>query len=114
MKLMKVLLIICDVLGILFWGGILFYSVVLGGSPGPGYERSVPYIYCGIMTLGLMGSGIGLAGIGIAQKRKLLLLAAVLGEIGSVPLFLLELPVVGVFFLIVGLTPLLGFLLRQN
>ncbi|MDR1620494.1 MAG: hypothetical protein LBS18_07530 [Clostridiales bacterium] len=115
MKSLKALLFIGNVLAILFWLALLFYGFFLGGSPGPGYERTVPMSFAGVMAIGFAGAVVGLVGIVKAPKGKpLLTAAAVLGAVGSAPLFLLELPVVGVIVLLIGLVPLLGLLIRPN
>jgi hypothetical protein len=114
LKVLKVLLVIGGALAILCWVALIFYAFFLGGSPGPGHERTVPLSYCSIMATGLLGSVIGIAGIAVSQLRKLLPLAAALGATGSSPLFLLELPTVGVLFLIIGIAPLLGLFCYKN
>jgi predicted membrane metal-binding protein len=115
MKILKAFLIVVASLTILFWLVLLFYALLLGGSPGPGYERTTPMSFAGIMAIGLAGAVVGLVGIVKAPKSKpSLIAAAVLGAVGSVPLFLLELPVVGVIVLLIGLEPLLGLLIRPN
>lgn len=109
----KVLLIIGSAFSILLWLVLLFYGVFLGGSPGPGYERMVPTAYAGVMTLGFFGAVAGLIGVA-AEKRAALFAAAVLGTVGSLPLFLLELPAAGIIFLLISMVPLLGLLIRNN
>ena len=115
MIVLKVLLIVGACLMILFWLVLLFCALLLGGCPGPSYERTVPMSFAGILAIGLVGAVIGLVGIAKAPKSKLsLIAAAVLGAVGSAPLFLLELPVVGIVFLLIGLAPLLGLLIRSD
>jgi hypothetical protein len=105
-----VLYIILSSIALLIWLVLLFFAVFLGGSPGPGYERTVPIIYTGIMALGLLGAVFGIAAgiIGAATKRPgiaLPICAALLGAIGSVPFFLLDLTAVGLFAMFVGILP---------
>ena len=110
-KLPGILLIVCSGIGILLWLVMLFFALLLGGSPGPGYERTVPLFFAGIILLGLFSAAAGLAG-GIASMcgaRKpafaMIIIAALLGAAGSVPLFLLDLAPVGVFYGLVGVLP---------
>jgi hypothetical protein len=113
MKVLKALLIFVASLTILLWLALLFYAFLLGGSPGPGYERTVPMSFAGVMAIGLAGAVVGLVGIAKAPKGKpSLIAAAVLGAVGGVPLFLLELPVVGVIVLLTALAPFFGLLIR--
>ncbi|HWQ75802.1 MAG TPA: hypothetical protein VN441_10835 [Syntrophomonas sp.] len=104
----KVLLIIGGAFSILLWLALLFYGFFLGGSPGPGYERMVPIAYAGVMALGFFGAVVGLMGVA-AGKKAALYAAAVLGAVGSAPLFLLELPAAGIIFLLIGIAPLLVY-----
>lgn len=105
--------IVCTLLSVfslLIWIGLLFYAFFLGGSPGPGYERSVPYLYAGIMVLGFSGAALGLAvivkGLGANTLRKgMLVCSAAISAIGSIPLFLMDLTVVGLFTLAVSILP---------
>ncbi len=110
----KTILIVGGVLGILFWLALLFYAFFLGGSPGPGYGRTVSLAYVGVMGAGLFGAVLGLIVLVRGKKGRIgLPQAALLGVIGSVPLFLMELPVPALAALIVGIAPLLGLLPRK-
>jgi hypothetical protein len=104
---LKVLFIVGQVIAIFIWFIMVFYALFLGGSPGPGYDRSVPVSYAGIIALGLLGAIIAVAGHA-AGKKTLLAAAAILGVIGCVPLFMLDLPAVGLPFFLLGIAPLLG------
>ena len=97
----------------LLWLALLFYGLLLGGSPGPGYARMVPIGYVGIMALGFCGAAAGLIGIAL-RKKAVFFAAAILGAAGSIPLFLLELPEAGIVFLLIGIQPLLGLLTRSR
>jgi hypothetical protein len=111
----KVLLIIGGAFSILLWLTLLFYGFFLGGSPGPGYERIVPIVYAGVMALGLTGAVVWVVSmIKTPKERVPLFTAAALGAIGSIPLFSLELPTVGVVFLLIGVAPLLGLWAQNN
>jgi hypothetical protein len=95
--------------GVLFWCAMLFFALVLGGSPGPGYERTTPLSYALVIGLGLAGAIVGLvAGVKSVRGKSVLaaaIAAVVLGAVGSVPFFLLELPEVGVIALALGILP---------
>jgi hypothetical protein len=98
------------------WLGFLFFAFFLGGSPGPDYERSVPYSYVGVMTLGFSGTVLALAaGItGLKAKPVKALLpfcAVLLGVMGSMPFFWMDLAAVGLFALLPGALPSLLYLL---
>lgn len=107
-KWKKALLILLMIFAILFWLTALFFGFFLGGSPGPGYERSVPLAYAGVMALGLLGAAVGLAGIAADKGAKPLLIAAALGVAGSLPFFLMGLYAAGLAALLAGAAPLLG------
>jgi hypothetical protein len=119
-RIAAVLYIILSVFALLFWLVFIFYAVFLGGSPGPtSYERGVPFLYAGIMALGLLGAALGIAagvkGLGAKPAGKVLLLcAALLGAVGSVPFFLMELTEIGLFALIPGVLPTLLYLLLRG
>lgn len=106
----SILYVVLSVIALVIWICFLFFALFLGGSPGPGYDRTVPYIYVGIIALGVLGAVIGLtAGIkGTGEKpagKILPVCSAVLGAIGSVPFFLLELTAAGIIALLVGVLP---------
>jgi hypothetical protein len=111
-KILKACVVTVSVLACILWLALLFCAFFLGGAPGPGYERTVPVSYCGVMLFGLVGAVLGTVGIG-ESKSKYLIPAAVLELAGSIPLFLLELPVVGAVYMILGVLPLSGLLLLQ-
>lgn len=105
-----VLYIVLSSIGLFIWLGLLFFAFFLGGSPGPGYERGVPYLYAAIMILGFLGAIIsltsGIKGINNRHVGKLTTVcAAVIGAIGSIPLFLMELNAVGLFALAASVLP---------
>lgn len=110
--------ILCTLLSgiaLLIWLGFLFFTFFLGGSPGPGYGRSVPSSYIGVIALGFLGAVLALAAgvMGLTAKpgRKILpLCATLLGVMGSVPFFLMNLEAVGLFALLVGILPPLLYL----
>ncbi|MDR1131566.1 MAG: hypothetical protein LBL15_04020, partial [Oscillospiraceae bacterium] len=115
-RVLAALYAVLSAIALLIWLGFLFFALFLGGSPGPDYERSVPYLYVGIMTFGLLGAVLGLtAGIkGSGTKpppRVLSLCAALSGAAGSIPFFLMELPAVGLFALLLSILPTLLYLL---
>jgi hypothetical protein len=102
MKKPGILLTIGGILGIIFWVIMLLYALLLGGSPGPGYERTVPMGYAAIIALGLAGAIVELA----ARRKSsvgMVITAAVLGAAGSVPFFLLGLTAMGIIALAVGI-----------
>lgn len=117
-RIPAILYILFSVIAIVLWLIFLFFAFFLGGNPGPGYDRTVPLEYVGIISFGLLGAILGLvSGIKGAGKKAgkpavkiLSVCAAVLGTIGSVPFFLMELPEAGVFVLMVGILPSLLFL----
>ena len=118
-RIAAVLYIILSAFALLFWQVFIFYAVFLGGSPGPGFERQVPFAYAGIMALGYLGAALGIAagikGLGAIPAGKVLLLcAALLGAAGSVPFFLMDLAVVGVYAFLVGVLPTLLYLLLRG
>ena len=100
------------VAGILFWLIILFFGFLLGGSPGPGYERTVPLLYAGLMIFGLVGTIVGIIG-NVARKAPILVVAAILIVLGSIPFFLLNLFVVGIVIVLISLiAPVLGIVIH--
>jgi hypothetical protein len=112
-----ILLIGGSFIGILFWLGMLFYAFFLGGVPSPGSERAVPLPYISVIGLGFAGAAVGLV-TGIISVRgakaaayRMIIISALLGMVGSVPLFLLDLAPVGVFFWVVGAAPPAVYLL---
>ena len=120
-KAFRVIGLILGVFAFWFWLIMLFYAFFLGGSPGPGYERSVPLIFAGIIAFGWLGSVLAIVNGIIDLKRKpaikaLPVCAALLGILGSVPLFMLDLAFVGIIALLLGiLPPLLSlFLARES
>jgi hypothetical protein len=111
-----VLYIVLSSVALLIWLGFLFFALFLGGSPGPDYERTVPFMYVGIMALGLVGAVLGIAagkrGLGAKPAGKALpICAALFGAIGSLSFFLMELAPVGLFALLPGILPSLLYLL---
>jgi len=48
-KFLNVMLTIGGVTNILLWLAILFFAFLLGGSPAPSYERTVPFMYANII-----------------------------------------------------------------
>ena len=116
-KVPGILLIVGSFIGILFWSVMLFYAFFLGGVPDPGSERSVPLSYVSVIGLGFAGAAVGLvAGIISLRGAKaathiMIIISALLGMVGSVPLFLLDLAPVGVFFWVVGAAPPAVYLL---
>ena len=120
-KALRVLGAILSVFAFLFWLIMLFYAFLLGGSPGPGYERMVPFMYAGIMAFGWLGSVLAFVSGIVGSKRKaagtaLSVGAALLGILGSVPIFLLDLAFIGVIALLLGVLPplLYLFLARES
>jgi hypothetical protein len=99
--------LIGEAIAIVIWFIMIFFALFLGGSPGPGYDRQVPVSYAGIIALGLLGAIVAIVGHA-AGKKAFLVAAAILGVIGSVPLFMLSLPAVGIPFFLLGIAPLLG------
>jgi hypothetical protein len=106
-----ILLIIGSVIGIIFWLVTMFFAFLLGGSPGPGYERTVPLSAAGLTCFGFAGAIVGVvAGVkalrGISKSTLIVIIVtALLGVVGSIPMFLLELPEVGVIDLMFGIFP---------
>lgn len=104
-------LIVLSIIGCLFWLALLFFALFLGGSPGPGYARTVPMRYVCLIALGLAGAVIGTITAtrsprGASSRGKAAAgTAALLGAAGSVPMFLLELTAIGVVCLAAGLLP---------
>jgi len=120
-KALSVIGIILGVLACLFWFGMLFYAFFLGGSPGPGYERTVPIVFACIIAFGWLGSILALINsiIDLIRKRAVKALpvcAALLIVLGSVPFFLLDLVLIGMIALLLGLlAPLLSlFFARES
>jgi hypothetical protein len=107
-KVPGILLIAGSAFGILFWLAALFFSFFLGGSPGPGYERSMPLISVAVMCFGFLGAALGLvAGVASllganAAARAMVIIAALLGVAGSVSFFLADLGAVGIFVMLIG------------
>lgn len=109
-----ILLIVGSLFGALFWLAMLFFSFFLGGSPGPGYERTVPYYCVAIIGLGFAAAIIGLiAGIKsiIGSRLSIMVFIAIpLGAAGSIPFFLLSITKLGIIALLFGLFPPLLYL----
>ena len=112
--------VILGVLACLFWFGMLFYAFFLGGSPGPGYERTVPIVFACIIAFGWLGSILALISsiIDLMKKRAVKALpvcAALLIVLGSIPFFMLDLILIGVIALLLGLiAPLLSLFFTRN
>lgn len=112
-----ILLIVGSAFGLLFWFVMLFFTFFLGGSPGPGLERTVPTVHAAIVGLGLAGAAVCLAaGIKAAcgsynAQDVLIALAVLLGSAGSIPFFLLDLAAVGIVALVFGIMPPVVYLL---
>lgn len=111
--------ILCTLLsGIALPIWLVFFVIAyfLGGSPGPDFERSVPNLYIGVIALGFLGAVLALAtgvmGLSAKPARKYLpLCATLLGVMGSVPFFLMDLTAVGLFALPVGILPTVLYLI---
>ncbi len=107
-KIPGILLIAGSILGLLFWLAALFFAFFLGGSPGPGYERSMPLNSVAVMWFGVVGVAVGLAA-GVkslraanAAARVMIIIAGLLGVAGSVSFFLADLPGVGIIVMTIG------------
>jgi len=105
-----ILCIVISIVALVIWFCVVIFAFLLGGSPGPGYERSFPGLYIGIVALGFLGAALALA-VGIrGLKRKavgklLPIFVIVLGIIGSVPFFAMDLAEMGLITLMVGIPP---------
>ena len=115
LKIPGVIMVTLSSIGIVLWLGLTLFSLLFGGSPGPGYERTVPIMAVFFMALGAVGSIIGVnAGVkALRGFRK-----AAFNRVGisvafcmsaSLPLFMLDLLQMGVVCILVGLIPSLLF-----
>jgi hypothetical protein len=111
-----IILIVMSVFAVLFWIVMLFFSFFLGGGTKDG--RTVPILYVGMIALGLLGATLSLAaGIkGLSHKsvKALIICAAVLGIIGGVPFYLMDLTEMGLITLLPGVLPPLLYLLLER
>jgi hypothetical protein len=84
-------------IGIFLWLGMTLFALLFGGSPGPGYDRTVPMIAVLVIAFGFVGSIIGItAGVKAlrgAKKASIIRLgvSAAFCASGSIPLFVLDL-----------------------
>ena len=109
-KALRLIGVVLSVFALLFWLIMLFYAYFLGGSPGPGLERSVPLMYAGVIAFGWLGSVLafinGINSLKRKQARKALsICAALLGACGSIPFFMMDLTLVGFIALTLGILP---------
>lgn len=104
---MRAVNIVVSTIALTAWSGLALFSLLFGGSPGPGYERTVPLANIGIMMLGIAGAVFSLIGAFLWAKaaKPLPVAAAALGILGSFPLFSLGLVGVGLVFLMLGILP---------
>lgn len=118
-RIAAILYIILSAGALVFWLGFIFFALFFGGSPGPYSEqRTMPLAYIGIMAIGLLGAKLGIAagitGLGAKPAGKILpLCAAMLGIIGSLSFFLMDLTVMGVLALLPGILPSLLYLILK-
>lgn len=99
--------IVISAIALIAWFGLALFSLLFGGSPAPGYGRTVALAHIGIMTLGIAGALLSLIGAFLWTKaaKPLAIAAVVLGILGSFPLFSLGLAGVGLAYLILGILP---------
>ena len=112
-----VIMTVLSVIGVFAWFIMLFFTLFLGGSPGPGYERTVPLIACLFVAFGFVGAIIGTAaGVkALGGNRKAAVTRACISAgfciVGSIPLFVIELFLMGFVFALLGAFPAGLFLL---
>lgn len=119
-RIAAVLYIILSVIALLLWLFFISGASFVGGSTGPEIESTVSFgDVGGIMALGLVGAVLGIiAGIkGFGEKpagKVLLICAAMLGIIGSISFFLIDVGEIGVLALFISIFPTLLYLLLRG
>ena len=113
------LLIVASIIGMFFWLAMTTFAFLMGGSPGPGYERTVPINYVVIIALGFVSTASALA-IGKKKMRGFskitaIILLVLLVVSASIPLFLLELTEIAAIAIVIGFLPICFlFLIKKS
>ncbi|MDR1589311.1 MAG: hypothetical protein LBS51_03880 [Oscillospiraceae bacterium] len=111
-----IILTVFSGIGIFLWLGMTLFALLFGGSPGPDYDRTIPMLAVLFIALGFVGSIIGVTAGSKALRgaRKASIIragvAAAFCASGCIPLFVLELYLMGIIYVLIGAFPTLLFL----